>query len=189
MRRFYSAFTLAELLIALLILGVIATFTIPKVLNSQAETKRNAVAKETYATVFAVGKQLKDESKWSSSTTFADFTPYLNYVAVITTISTTVDYVYSCPSTGTLTCSGGFPCLRLHNGALVRYSASATVASGTAFLVVDADGVSQSGNADSLGLSLHDGLPRFIKMNEDDNYWVVGLGCANQSPPWFKWST
>jgi prepilin-type N-terminal cleavage/methylation domain-containing protein len=39
-------FTLAELLIALAILGVIATFAIPKVLLSQANQKRNAVLKE-----------------------------------------------------------------------------------------------------------------------------------------------
>lgn len=44
-----SAFTLAELLIALAILGVIATFTIPKILNSQANGQKTAVFKETIA--------------------------------------------------------------------------------------------------------------------------------------------
>lgn len=44
-----SGFTLAELLIALFILGVIATFSIPKVLQSQNNTKRIAVFKETIA--------------------------------------------------------------------------------------------------------------------------------------------
>ena len=42
-------FTLAELLIALAILGVIATFAIPKVLNSQQDGKLNAIGKETAA--------------------------------------------------------------------------------------------------------------------------------------------
>lgn len=42
-------FTLAELLIALTILGVIATFTIPKILSSQQDGKLKAIAKETAA--------------------------------------------------------------------------------------------------------------------------------------------
>lgn len=40
-------FTLSELLIALAILGVIATFTIPKILVAQQEQKKLAVMKET----------------------------------------------------------------------------------------------------------------------------------------------
>ena len=44
-----KGFTLAELLIALTILGVIATFTIPKILHSQDNAQRAAVFKETIA--------------------------------------------------------------------------------------------------------------------------------------------
>ena len=44
-------FTLAELLIALAILGVIATFTIPKVLNSQQSSERISIFKETIAAI------------------------------------------------------------------------------------------------------------------------------------------
>lgn len=43
------AFTLAELLIALAILGVIATFTIPKILSAQQAEKRKSIFRETYA--------------------------------------------------------------------------------------------------------------------------------------------
>jgi prepilin-type N-terminal cleavage/methylation domain-containing protein len=41
-----TAFTLAELLIALAILGVIATFSIPKVLQSQQNNQKQAIFKE-----------------------------------------------------------------------------------------------------------------------------------------------
>ncbi|MBL8031855.1 MAG: prepilin-type N-terminal cleavage/methylation domain-containing protein [Candidatus Doudnabacteria bacterium] len=46
-----KGFTLAELLIALVILGVIATFTIPKVLYANQNTKYNAIAKEAMGTI------------------------------------------------------------------------------------------------------------------------------------------
>jgi len=46
-----KGFTLVELLTALLILSVIATFTIPKILSSQQNAKRKAILKETYATL------------------------------------------------------------------------------------------------------------------------------------------
>ena len=44
-----AGFTLSELLIALAILGLIATFTIPKVLQSVEQNNRDAVFKETLA--------------------------------------------------------------------------------------------------------------------------------------------
>jgi len=49
--KYRVGFTLAELLIALAILGIIATFTIPKILSAQAEQKKRAILKECYATV------------------------------------------------------------------------------------------------------------------------------------------
>ena len=50
----HSGFTLSELLIALAILGVIATFTIPKVLQSQADQATKAKFLETYAALSEV---------------------------------------------------------------------------------------------------------------------------------------
>jgi prepilin-type N-terminal cleavage/methylation domain-containing protein len=41
-----KGFTLAELLIALALLGIIASFTIPKVLESSTNAKYKAMAKE-----------------------------------------------------------------------------------------------------------------------------------------------
>lgn len=46
-----SGFTLAELLIALTILGLIATFTIPKILVSQQKQTYNVAEKEAIASV------------------------------------------------------------------------------------------------------------------------------------------
>jgi len=49
-----NGFTLSELLISLAILGVIAAFTIPKILSSQNDAQRKAVFKETYATITTI---------------------------------------------------------------------------------------------------------------------------------------
>lgn len=47
-------FTLAELLIALAILGEIATFTIPKILSAQQNGQKKTVMRETVATMMAI---------------------------------------------------------------------------------------------------------------------------------------
>ena len=44
--RYKKGFTLAELLISLGILGLIATFTIPKIVGAAGDSKYNAAAKE-----------------------------------------------------------------------------------------------------------------------------------------------
>src|ERR1051325_8786269 len=54
MNRALKAFTLAELLIALAILGVIATFTIPKVLQAMQDNQRKAVFKEVIASLSGI---------------------------------------------------------------------------------------------------------------------------------------
>ncbi len=59
----FQGFTLAELLVVVLILGVIITFTVPKVLQSQQDKRLEAVRKETYATLAQIIYQgvMKDE--------------------------------------------------------------------------------------------------------------------------------
>ena len=47
--RLKTGFTLAELLVALVILGLIAKFTLPKILSGQADAKKKAVFRESIA--------------------------------------------------------------------------------------------------------------------------------------------
>ena len=80
-------FTLAELLIALLILGVVATFTIPKVLQSQANSQKKAVFRETLAVVAQL-----TEARAKNGGQFANATEMQNY------FKDNLNYVKRCPA-------------------------------------------------------------------------------------------
>ena len=71
-------FTLAELLIALVILGVIATFTIPKVLSSQQSNQWKSQAKEVASMISGAYSVYQSENSASASTTTADLSPSMN---------------------------------------------------------------------------------------------------------------
>jgi len=64
-----KGFTLAELLVALMILGIIATFTIPKILYSSQQQKKIATFKEVISTVsdLAYMANLKGDTTYLTS--------------------------------------------------------------------------------------------------------------------------
>jgi prepilin-type N-terminal cleavage/methylation domain-containing protein len=107
-----TGFTLAELLICLTILGVIATFTIPKVLAAQQGTSWRATAKEAAAALSEAYTIYRLATPPTANTSTSDIAPYLNYVRLAT--SGTIDHVTGQTS---LDCATAVPgCLRLHNG-------------------------------------------------------------------------
>lgn len=113
-------FTLAELLIALALLGVIATFTIPKILNAQQSSASLAKAKEVAAMISGAYQQAQAAGNASSSTKPGDLTQYMNYVKLDTS-GTLIGAYPSWAGTaggGTNACDATRPCLILHNGGL-----------------------------------------------------------------------
>ncbi len=113
-------FTLAELLSALAILGVIATFTIPKVLSAQSQSTYNSLAKEAIGTISGAYAAYSLNNTVTSATTSADLTPYMNYVRVDT--STELDHVQNVSGTTSCAVTPLSGCLMLHGGAALRYS-------------------------------------------------------------------
>jgi prepilin-type N-terminal cleavage/methylation domain-containing protein len=150
-RQTQSGFTLAELLISLAILGVIATFTIPKILTSQQNAQYNALSKETIAMVAAAYQQAQLAGTVTTATKLQDLTSYMNYVALDT--ASTID---GFPGGVTPTCSNTSKCLKLHNGALLYLDGNSFADNGgqVVFAVIDPDGRS-TGVQDSQGMLLY----------------------------------
>ncbi|HEY9745737.1 MAG TPA: type II secretion system protein [Oculatellaceae cyanobacterium] len=192
-----SGFTLAELLIALAILGVIATFTIPKVLISGQNGEYNAKAKEAVAMISEAYIAYQKDNVVDENTGIASLTPYLNYVTYLPN-GTQIDGM---PGAGPATCTASnqtFPCILLHNGAVLRYRAinggfgtsGATPQHRVSWFEIDPDGYQNNHPTDGKAINfflsesghLRDNanvLPNSSNQNSNYNPDVV--------PDWFSW--
>ncbi len=191
-----TGFTLVELLVALAILGIIAAFTIPKILTLSTDEQSNAKAKEAIQMVAGAFQQMQANGIISANTTGTDLFNYMNYVTVDT--STVFDNTYT--NATTLTCQVTAPCIRLHNGALL-YSASATSFGGTATTNIlwynfDPDAMATSASTtDGPGKSLKFGIYYNGKVITRDDVLPGTKGGATTyatpsplvTPPWFHW--
>lgn len=189
----HLGFTLAELLIALAILGVIATFTIPKVLNSQQSAQNISIAKESFATVSQACQNYKIENQATANTGWSDFTQYFNYVSIITT---SVD---GSPCFGAdVDCSvAGTECFKIHNGAVLwaysnRNFGGTDLTNGFRFWV-DPDGSVTGGAGDEgksvAGVIYYNGFTtttNHTKAGSTDSIGAFATAPCGM-PDWFSW--
>lgn len=117
-----SGFTLAELLIALAILGVIATFSIPKILNSSSSGKNTAMAKEAASMISGAYSTYTLTSGAATTVGPSALTQYMNYVSA----ATSTDLADATSGLNLAACSATFTCLRLHNGGILQYDTAET---------------------------------------------------------------
>jgi prepilin-type N-terminal cleavage/methylation domain-containing protein len=113
-------FTLAEVLIVMAILGVIATFTVPKVLYSSNQASWNAKAKEAAAAISEAYTVYRMEKGVSANTSTTDILAYINSVGPYTG---TINEV---PGYASLPCTGVNTCIQLHNGAVILVNNTST---------------------------------------------------------------
>jgi prepilin-type N-terminal cleavage/methylation domain-containing protein len=194
-KKRHSGFTLAELLIALGLLGVIATYTIPKVLATQENHRYRAVAKELAAAVSEAYMAYQMKNKPTESTSLNDLTPYLNYLKVETDSLAFVDKNAATPG-GFLGCSSAIEhCLRFHNGATLRHDDWGNQFGGTGStnavtFIVDPDG-DYTGTRPSVQFWLYYNGRITTEANKLPNTCVYFSGCsgptANADPTWFSW--
>ncbi len=107
MRTAQKGFTLAELLIALALLGIIAAFTIPKVLQAAGTTEATAKIRETVSTLEQAyyGRQMQNQlTVGATGTLYNNIVPTLNFTNASNTAN--VDAAGS-PLNGV---AGGHPC-------------------------------------------------------------------------------
>jgi prepilin-type N-terminal cleavage/methylation domain-containing protein len=191
-------FTLAEVLIALAILGEIAAFTIPKIVTSQQLNTYRAIAKEAAGTIAGAYQIYSFKNSVTATTNPGDLVQFINYAAVDTT--STIDSEQGGTS---VTCSDtGIQCLRLHNGAILWHGKNNVDFGGTTdlnaiYLLVDPD-AKYSGSATGQGKSVKFYLYRTGRVatwasitsgtvtHEWGSYYVSNPD-ATRDPPWFDW--
>lgn len=191
-----SGFTLAELLIALAILGVIATFTIPKILTTQRDSKYLAIAKEDISTISGAYTSYKLNNAASSTTKIDDFTSYINYVKLSTTL-----LIDDNPNdSSSLDCSDtNFVCLVMANGSTILYhkyeSFGGTASTNAIFFQIDPNSqLDVNSTADGPGKGL--GIRLFYNGRlateaeipaSTEDVWGPAGPTANGDPSWFSW--
>jgi prepilin-type N-terminal cleavage/methylation domain-containing protein len=189
-----SGFTLAELLLVLACLGVIAAFTIPKVLQSQQDTKFKSIAKEAAGTVSSAYMQLKLRGLHDTNTKLGSITPYMNYVTLDTSAAT-IDLYQGASNRA---CNIGYHCLKLHNGAMMMYSDASfgdVTDNRGLYFYIDPDGV-DSGTTTGPGKSVlffiyYDGKLRSrnnVIANTTDSTGNTYNPGTTYDPPWFDWN-
>jgi prepilin-type N-terminal cleavage/methylation domain-containing protein len=186
-----KGFTLSELLIALAILGLIATFTIPKVLTSVGEKGNLNVAKEVLSSITSAYDVIRSESNGYGATTIngADILNKMNFVQVFST-----DVSWPLAATGHVDCVAATPCYQLHSGAVIQTTAADTFATQTlgtiAFNIYPDGGKTTASPAPLTALLTNDG--RLITGTNlvfgTNTYTVAGGFAAAALPTWFAWS-
>ena len=184
-----SGFSLAEVLIALAILGVIAVFTIPKLLIGQQNAMFNAVTKEAASSFAASFQKMAAQGAITKATKPADILANINYVQKITT---SVD---GSPGSGSASCASGTVCYQLHSGAVIRTgscSFGGTSNLNQVNIVVDPDGV-DTGKQDSVAFFLY-------YNGQITTFGTAPVGSTNsctapsdvpdptKDPSWFSWN-
>lgn len=189
------AFTLAELLVALLILAEIATFTIPKVLSANQIQTWKTGGKEAAATMAQAYHLYKLRNGITSGTKFNDFISYLNYVKEDTS-GADIDHrqglgLTSCPGTVRR-------CFVMHSGGVIHYQPTVTFG-GTAStnaigFMFDPDPANNSTTTNAPGKAVQFYIYTTGRVTTIAN---LEAGTANNSgpvpavpdgdPPWFGW--
>lgn len=200
-----SGFSLVELLIALVILGVVSLFTIPKLFNTPSSTrnsKQTAVAKETAFMILNAYEQYRTANATiTTNTTPGALTPYMNYVSLDTS-GTKVDahplWVGESGS-GRNTCNVSTPCLKLHNGGSLYLYNSTSFGCATSLCLIefsfDPDAVTAGNTADSITKALqfelyYDGTIRSRGQTKPGSCDSTGCGSLEPNssidPSWFS---
>ncbi len=191
-------FSLVEVLITLAIMGVVAAFAIPKVMNptgsaTNNSAKQTTMAREVAFMIMSAYEQYKAANGAPPTTLKAsDLTPYMNYVSVLPT-NTQLDShanrsgIASNCNGGTINSNHEGVCLLLHNGGALWANSAQNLGGFTTlnriFFRYDPNGQYDAVNdGPGMGMQIalyYDGVIR-TRGNLRD-----GSSIGNEDPSWF----
>ncbi len=165
-----SGFSLTELLVGVLLLGVIASFTIPKVLTNQKNQQRNSFTKEAMVTLTDMMAVYKGALK--TSTGMEQLRQGLN-------AHRTTEAKFIEGNANLLNCSmPQFACLQLPNGTAMGYTLPSrfggTKPNNAILIYFDPDGLSNS----HVGIGPYDGVNLYLYTDG-----IVRVGGTNSLRP------
>ncbi|MBX2861845.1 MAG: type II secretion system GspH family protein [Vampirovibrio sp.] len=188
----HCGFTLIEMLTVIGILAVIATFTIPKILDVQANSKSNAIAKEAAMMMNQAFMKLQYEQGASANTKPVDLMSYLNYTEQINSFAVLVD---NHEGLADQDCGAPANCWRLHNGATIKtydVTFGGTDSTNAIYFQIDPDGVyggSTTGPSKAINMfQYYDGALTDYAHVKSGTYVdgsAVGA-CPSCNPTWFN---
>jgi prepilin-type N-terminal cleavage/methylation domain-containing protein len=187
-------FTLAELLIALAILAVIATFTIPKIIAGNQSGRSLARAKEVASMISGAYLKAQQDGVITSSSKPSALMPYMNYLASVTD-GRTID---AHPTVTTRTCDATTPCVLLHGGGILWFQDTLSFGGTTGIYLIefdfDPDGAYSGSTADGPGKSVQFSLyyngflttRGQVKANSCNSSNCTNNPNASYDPSWFS---
>ncbi|MDX2086157.1 MAG: type II secretion system protein [Candidatus Melainabacteria bacterium] len=199
-QRTGSGFSLVEVLIAVGLLGLIAAFTIPKLLDGGTKnTQYRKVVQAASVILTSAYAQYKLDNTVSASTSSIDLVPYMDNVEVIDNASLTVDDTQGQPSVSCDTEWGDdILCIRMKNGGVIHFiknhSFAGTGSLNALFFHVDPDGKysgSNNGPGKSMSLFLYyDGrMKSFGEITPGTINSVTTFNpTPSEIPSWFSWN-
>ena len=190
-RRTALGFTLAELLISLAILGVMAAIAIPALLTAQTNGQYNSVVKEAASSVAGIFSQQQALGQITTNTNANALISQMNYIKVDSGSVATIDDVQG---GGTMPCIPANPCYYFPSGAAIRpgyASFSGANTTNAIMFFVDPDGIA-NGTTKAKSVKffiLYNGLLTTVGTAPAGTYYnsITITAAPAADSPWFSW--
>jgi len=196
-----QAFSLAELLVVLAVIGFVAMLVTPKVTVAFDRHTRTAIVKDLTMSVAQAYGVLSVKEGMTAATTFGDIARYMNIANMKTTGS-----IDSYPGGPAVSCSGSYSCYQMASGSIIAvdnaHTFSEEIPNASLRFIIDTDGDMQAGTTMTNGGTIedvsgagagfflsYDGriTPVFRPVPNNRMNGVTVAACSDCTPRWLRW--